>query len=88
MSQLTIEGSIKKVFPQKSGEGTNGKWRCKDFLVIYDDKYPTQAILTAWGDTIEEMENAINRRAKISFKLESKERNGNWFTSAKVWRVS
>ena len=49
MSQLTIEGSIKKVFPEKSGQGKNGQWRCKDFLVLHNDKYPKEVILTAWG---------------------------------------
>lgn len=88
MSQQQIEGSIKKVFPEKSGTGSKGQWRCKDFLVLYDDKYPKEVILTAWGDTIEEMENVVNRRAKFSYEIVSKERNGNWFTTAKVWRVS
>lgn len=89
MSQ-TIEGSIKKVFPEQSGTSAKGAWRCKNFLVLYDDKYPKEVILTAWNNTIEEMENVINRRATFSFEIQSKDKDGNgkYFTTAKVWRVS
>jgi len=89
MNKQEIEGSIKKVFPEQSGISPKGSWRCKNFLVLYDDKFPKEVILTAWGDVIEKMEDVINRRATFSFEVSSKDKDGNdkYYTSAKVWRV-
>lgn len=89
MSQLIIEGSIKKSFPEKEGIGIKGPWTSKEYLIVYGEGHHTkELILVAWNETIIEMEGAHEKRVKFHVEPTSRDSGkGYYFTSVKVWRV-
>ena len=90
MSQLTIKAFLKQEgFNAKSFPGARGQQNTKDFLVEWMDViYPKHLVLTAWNKTIEEMQDSIGTGER-TFHIEatSRENNGKWYTSIKVWRI-
>lgn len=86
---MTIKGTIQgQGFNYKSFKGQKNQQETKDFLVSYQDgNYSKQVVLTAWNQTIAEMENAIGEKT-FSIEPTSREYQGKYYTSIKVWRVS
>jgi hypothetical protein len=87
--KLEIKGKIIKEFEVKTGKGQKGEWKNKEYLITFDDKYPKELILVAWNDMIATMDDLITDR-EVTFHVEptSRESNGRYFTSVKVWKVT
>ena len=49
--------------------------------------YPKKVCITIWGDKINVASLQLNSMLNISFDIESREFNGNWFTDLRAWRV-
>jgi Domain of unknown function (DUF3127) len=89
MTELKIEGTIVKEFPLRSGNGSKGGWKNKEYLIKYGDKYPKELIVVAWNDMIELMDHYIDSKVTMHLDLTSPEnQQGKRFTTAKVWKVS
>jgi len=85
---LELEAKLIKIFPEKSGDGKNGRWVKQEFLVETKETYPKKVFLSAWGDKAEGIKNlSIGDTIKISFFVESREFNEKWYTDLKVWKI-
>lgn len=85
---LELEAKLIKIFPEKSGDGRNGRWVKQEFLVETKETYPKKVFLSAWGDKAEGIKNlSIGDTIKVSFFVESREFNEKWYTDLKIWKI-
>ena len=85
---LEIEGKLLEVHAEQSGEGKNGTWRKKSFVIETGDQYPKKICFVVWGDRINILDSfSQGDSLKVSFDVESREYNGRWYTDVKAWRI-
>jgi hypothetical protein len=78
----TITGEITNVLPIKSGVSKAGKeWHSQDY-VIQDENGEKIAFNVFGVDNINKYNLTVGTRASVTMKIESKEWNGKFFTTA------
>lgn len=84
---LQIAGKVTKLLDEQSGQGKNGPWRKRDFILETKGKYPKQVCITQWGDNIDQ--NKVNEGDEITafIDIQSREYKGNWYTDVKAWKI-
>ena len=86
---LDIEGKILKILPEETGQGQNGTWIKRSFVIDTEDKkYPKKVHFTTWNDKVENITQLKEGDSvKVHFNAESKEYNEKWFTELKAWKL-
>lgn len=85
---MELSGKMTDVLEEVTGQGKNGMWKKRGFIVETDDKYPKKVHFSAWGDIADVVKNTTPGGVmKVSFELESKEYNGKWYTDAKAYKI-
>lgn len=82
---LTIKGKLIEVGEIKSGTSKNQKeWKKQNIVLETDGQYPKKVCLQLWNDKV----NSLNAGSivALSFDVESREHNSNWYTDLKVWK--
>lgn len=84
---LQLTGKVTKILEEQNGQGKNGPWRKRDFILETKGQYPKQVCITQWGDNIDK--NAINEGDEVtaSIDIQSREYKGNWYTDVKAWKI-
>lgn len=86
---LEITAKLVSSLPEQTGQGKNGPWVKQDFIVETEDQYPKKICMSAWGDLVKQFNGyAMGTRLKISFRVESREYNGRWYTDVRPWKAS
>lgn len=84
---LSITGKVYKVLQEVSGEGRNGEWRKRDFVIETEGQYPKKICFTSWGDLSDGVKGLEEgQTVEVHFEVESREWNDKWFTDAKCWK--
>lgn len=85
---LEITGKLTTLLEQQTGNGRNGTWTKRDFVIETTENYPKQICFSVWGDKVAEL-NAyqIGEPLKVSFDPSSREFNGRWYTELKAWKI-
>ncbi|MCL7968080.1 MAG: DUF3127 domain-containing protein, partial [marine benthic group bacterium] len=47
---LKITGRVVEILEEQSGEGKNGPWRKREFILETEENYPAKVCLVQWGD--------------------------------------
>ena len=87
---MEITGKIIAVLPETSGQGKNGTWRSRDYVLetsTNGEQYPRKVCFNLFNDKIDKYPLAIDEVVTVSFDIESREYNGRWYTSVKAWKV-
>lgn len=84
---MELKGIIVNIMPEKTGQGKNGVWKSQDIILQTDGKYAKKVAINLYGENIEKYLPAINQRVVVQFDVESREYNGNWFTTVKAWKI-
>lgn len=85
---LEITAKLVSSLPEQTGSGKNGPWVKQDFIVETEDQYPKKICMSAWGDLVKQFNGyAMGTRLKISFRVESREYNGRWYTDVRPWKA-
>ena len=84
---IQLTGTVDQILEEQSGEGRNGPWRKRDFILEIPGKYPKKVCITQWGDNIDQQ--SVEKGAQITayVDIQSREYNGNWYTDVKAWKV-
>jgi len=83
-----IRGKLFTTLAPKSGTGANGQWVIQEFVIETMDQYPKKVCLEAWNDKAQMVKSlAPGTEVLVSFNPESREYNGRWYTSLKVWKI-
>ncbi|MCH7397691.1 DUF3127 domain-containing protein [Belliella sp. DSM 107340] len=84
---MEINGKIVQVMAEQSGNGRNGVWKKKDYILETDGNYPKKVALTVWGDKIDQFNLQEGDQVTAGIEIESREYNGRWYTDVKAWKV-
>jgi hypothetical protein len=84
---LKLVGSVIELLEEQSGEGRNGPWRKRDFILETEGPYPKQVCITQWGDDIEAFDLHEGDRLTAHIDLRSREYQGRWYTDVRAWKV-
>lgn len=85
---LELICKLESHLPEQTGTGKNGVWVRQDFIVETIDNYPKKVCMSAWGDMVKQSQGYTpGTTLKISFRLESREFNGRWYTDVRPWRM-
>lgn len=85
---MELTGKIVQALEEQSGNGRNGTWRKRDYIMETPGQYPKKVCLTVWGDKIDQFNIQEGADLTASIEVESREYNGKWYTDVKVWRVN
>ncbi len=88
-STLEITGKLVKVMDEVSGQGKNGTWTKREFVIeTVGEQYPKKVCVSAWGDKADNLRNVKpGDEIKVSFNIESREYNERWYTDVRAWRI-
>jgi hypothetical protein len=84
---LQIKGTVKQVLDEISGEGRNGPWRKRDFILETAGDYSRKVCITQWGDKIDQADVQENEKIIASIDIQSREYKGRWYTDVKAWKI-
>ena len=85
---LQVQGKLTQKLPTESGEGRNGRWEKKQFVIETDDQYPKKICMVLWGDKVSMLEKVTEGdMLTVSINIESREFNSKWYTDVKAWRI-
>ena len=85
---MEITGKVVQMLAEQTGNGKNGTWKKRDFILESDGKYPKKVCISVWGEKIEQFNIREGQTLTVSVEVESREYNGKWYTDVKAWRVS
>lgn len=84
---MEINGKIIQVLEEQSGNGRNGVWKKRDYILETKSQYPKKVCVTVWGDKIEQFGMQTGDEVSVGIEIESREYNGRWYTDVKAWKV-
>lgn len=84
---MQLTAKLIQVLPVQTGMGKNGEWRKQSIILETDGMYPKKVCMTFWGDKINESVLQIGNILDVSFDVESREYNGNWYTDLRAWKI-
>jgi len=85
---MEITGKIVQVQEEQAGNGRNGVWRKRDYILETGGQYPKKVCMTVWGDKIDQFNMQPGDEVNAGIEIESREFNGRWYTDVKVWKVN
>lgn len=80
-------GKVIQLLGEQTGEGRNGKWRKREYVIETSEQFPKKICFNLWGEKIDQFPMKEGDVVKVSFDIESREFNGRWYTDVKAWKV-
>jgi len=84
---MEILGKLIKKLDPVTGEGKNGPWKKRNFVIETQSDYPKKVCFTTWGDRVDFNGFTESDMVKVFFDVESREFNNNWYNDLKCWKV-
>lgn len=84
---MELTAKLIQVLPAQTGTGKNGEWKRQNIILETDGMYPKKVCITLWGDKTNPAILQVGNMLTISFDVESREYNGNWYTDLRAWKV-
>lgn len=84
---LQITGKVIAYFATETGTGSKGEWKKKSLVIETLDQYPKKIHFEAWNKAADFAEKIqLGQEITVHFNPESREYNGNWYTSLRAWK--
>ena len=85
---LEIEGKIKKILAEQSGDGKAGKWFKQDFVLETFGNFPKLICFSTWNENTKTLKTFKEGEiVKINFDPQSREFNEKWYTDLRAWKI-
>jgi hypothetical protein len=84
---MELQGNVIQLLDEQSGDGRNGKWRKREYIIETGGQYPRKICFNLWGDKIDQFPMKVGDAVNVFFDLESRDFNGRWYTDVKAWKV-
>ena len=84
---MELTAKLIQVLLPQTGMGKNGEWRKQNIILETDGMYPKKVCVTIWGNKADESILKEGNLLNVSFDVESREYNGNWYTDVRAWKV-
>ncbi len=85
--ELKISGNVIELLQEQTGQGRNGTWRKREFILETQDQYPKKICIVQWGDEIDSAGLKVGDNITASIDVQSREYNGKWYTDVKAWKI-
>ena len=79
---LELKGKVISIEEIKSGAKDGKDWTSQDFIVETSGEYPKKVCFNCYKKPVPKLNENVN----VFFEPESREYNGKWFTTLKVWK--
>lgn len=85
---LEINGKIVQLMDASTGQGSNGQWTKREFVIETADQYPKKVCFSAWNDKAASLDRvSVGTQVKVSFDVQSREYNQKWYTDLRIWKL-
>lgn len=85
---LEINGRIVQMMDATTGQGSNGAWTKREFVIETADQYPKKICFSAWNDKASALDSyGVGAQVKVSFDVQSREYNQKWYTDLRIWKI-
>lgn len=85
---MELTGKVIHALAEQSGNGRNGVWRKRDYVIETDGNYPKKVCVSVWGEKIDTFALNVGDQVTLGIEIESREYSGKWYTDVKVWKSS
>lgn len=88
---MDITGKIIAALPERGGVSarTGNPWKVQTFVLETHDQYPRKMAFDVFGeDKIKSFNIQIGQELTVSFDIDAREYNGNWYNSIRAWKVA
>ncbi|WP_018622049.1 DUF3127 domain-containing protein [Spirosoma luteum] len=86
---MDIKGAFVKQLEQKTGQGKNGPWIKREFVINTGGQYPKEVCIEAFNDKGDLVDGFVEgEEISVSYDLESREYNGRYYTAVKAYKIS
>ena len=83
-----IIGRLIEILPVVTGETQRGQWQRGGFVIGVGNEYPKKVAFTTFGEDITIVTaDMLNRTVQVTYRPESREFNGRWYTDLKATRA-
>lgn len=85
---LSIEGTVKQINPLETGEGKNGMWSKREFILEFQDgNYPKMIAFIGMKDKADQIgQLVVGQKIRVHFNPSSREYNGRWYSQNDMWK--
>ncbi|MEG1607008.1 MAG: DUF3127 domain-containing protein [Mucinivorans sp.] len=86
---MEFDVTVYLVLPEVTGEGARGQWKKQEVVFNLPGEFNRKLCVGFWNDRAP-MAAALRPgdHVMVSVNLESRERNGRWFTEARGWKLN
>jgi len=84
---MELQGNVIQLLEEQTGDGRNGKWRKREYVIETGGQYPRKLCFNLWGDKIDQFPMKVGDAVNVFFDIESRDFNGRWYTDVKAWKV-
>lgn len=87
---MDFEAIVHLVLPSVTGQGARGEWTKQEVVFeLANDQYGRKICVGFWNDKAPSAAALrVGEKVVVSVNIESRERNGRWFTEARGWRFT
>ncbi len=85
---MEIKGTITNILPVRLGTTKSDKdWTRQDFIIETKETYPKKICITEMNGKCNLSSYTEGSEVTVSVNIESREYNGNWYTSVNAWKI-
>jgi len=86
---LSVKGRINQILKSEAGVSKAGKeWSKREFIIETDEQFPRKVCFTLFRDKTKLINGlSAGEEVEVSFNIESREYNGEWFHNSKAWKI-
>lgn len=86
---MDFEGIVHLVLPVVKGQGARGEWTKQEVVFELPSEFNRKICVGFWNErSADAAALRIGDRIAVSANVESRERNGRWFTEVRGWKMS
>lgn len=86
---MDFEAVVHLVLPLVTGQGARGEWKKQEVVFELPGEFSRKVCVGFWNDKASDAGALrIGDRVAVSVNIESRERNGRWFTEVRGWKMS
>lgn len=86
---MDFEAIVHLVLPLVTGQGARGEWKKQEVVFELPGEFSRKVCVGFWNDKAAEAGALrIGDRVAVSVNIDSRERNGRWYTEVRGWKMS
>ncbi|CDN31308.1 Single-stranded DNA-binding protein [Mucinivorans hirudinis] len=86
---MDFEAVVHIVLPLVTGQGARGEWRKQEVVFELPGEFSRKVCVGFWNDKAPDAGSLrIGDRVAVTANVESRERNGRWYTEVRGWKMS